>query len=158
MKEHGCIYGWMNGTKSDDTIFLSRLRLLRIFMVAWGTQYLSNNDKRLGAVCHLPIYIQFIQLGIPTMGPTPGGGIMPKFTLSEPGYSEPWLLRSYLEPGYTEHNHFVVFNIGDKPKKFRPRTPGKIFHLFLFQQKGSPRPIRSPIVPYKTVLGHLDTE
>ena len=22
-----------------------------------------------------------------------------------------WLLRSYLEPGYTEHNHFVVFNI-----------------------------------------------
>ena len=28
-----------------------------------------------------------------------------------------WLLRSYLEPGYTEHNHFVVFNIGDKPKK-----------------------------------------
>ena len=25
-----------------------------------------------------------------------------------------WLLRSYLEPGYTEHNRFVVFNIGDK--------------------------------------------
>ena len=28
-----------------------------------------------------------------------------------------WLLQSYLEPGYTEHNHFVVFNIGDTPKK-----------------------------------------
>ena len=47
----------------------------------------SNNDKHLGAVCHLPIYVQFIQLGVATMGPTPGGGVMPNFTLSEPGYS-----------------------------------------------------------------------
>ena len=43
--------------------------------------------------------------------------------LSEPGYSEPWLLRIYLEPGYTEHNHCVVFNIGDQPKKIQTPAP-----------------------------------
>ena len=36
-----------------------------------------------------------------------------------------WLLRSYLEPGYTEHKHFVVFNIGDKPKIYS-------FNFFLY--------------------------
>ena len=37
-----------------------------------------------------------------------------------------WLLRSYLEPGYTEHNHFVVFIIGDK------LTLNLIFNFYYF--------------------------
>ena len=40
-----------------------------------------------------------------------------------------WLLRSYLEPGYTEHNHFVVFNIGDK---LTLRIFSTSFRLFIY--------------------------
>ena len=103
VKEHGCMYGWMNGTNSDNAISIQTM----------ATQKMVT-QKMVGR-----------NMVIPKLEPG-----YSEHGLSEPGYSEPWLLRtwllrSYLEPGYTEHNHFVVFNIGDKSKNI-------FFTFFLF--------------------------
>ena len=98
------MYGWMNGTNSDNAISIQTM----------ATQKMVT-QKMVGR-----------NMVIPKLEPG-----YSEHGLSEPGYSEPWLLRtwllrSYLEPSYNEHNHFVVFN--------RPGPPVKYFILFFFSK------------------------
>ena len=101
VKEHGCIYGWTNGTYSDNAISIQTMvtRTMATQKMV-GQNMVSRN------------------MVTPNMG---GWNLVTPNMVCRNLVTLNMVTPKLLGTRYTEHNHIVVFNIGDKPKNSDPR-------------------------------------